>query len=52
MDNKGEDTDDEESESLCRENPKGSISLVKQEMKDDDTSDQEDEEEEEEGKRE
>lgn len=49
MDNKGEDTDDEETESLCTEATKGSISLVEQERKDDDTSDQEEAEE---GKRE
>lgn len=49
MDNKGEESDDEETESLCRETPKGSISLVKQDRKDGDASDQEDTEE---GKRE
>ncbi|KAI3448312.1 hypothetical protein Pfo_004977 [Paulownia fortunei] len=49
MDNKGEETDDEETESLCRETPKGSISLVKQDRKDGDTSDPEEAEE---GKRE
>ncbi|KAK6143744.1 hypothetical protein DH2020_024092 [Rehmannia glutinosa] len=50
MDNKGEETDDEETESLCRETPKGSISLVKQDnRKDGDVSDPEEAEE---GKRE
>ncbi|KAL0412727.1 UNVERIFIED_CONTAM: Transmembrane protein 87A [Sesamum radiatum] len=49
MDSKGEDGDDEETESLCRETPKGSISLVKQDRKDGDSSDQEEAEE---GKRE
>ncbi|KAL3814467.1 hypothetical protein ACJIZ3_015735 [Penstemon smallii] len=51
---KGEEIDEEETESLCRETPKGSISLVKQNRNNGDTSDiEEDEEEEiEEGKRE
>ncbi|KAK4424375.1 Transmembrane protein 87A [Sesamum alatum] len=49
MDSKGEDGDDEETESLCRETPKGSINLVKQDKKDGDSSDQEEAEE---GKRE
>ncbi|KAK6121182.1 hypothetical protein DH2020_045103 [Rehmannia glutinosa] len=50
MDNKGEETDDEETESLCRETPKGSISLVKHDnRKDGDVSDPEEAEE---GKRE
>lgn len=41
MDNKEEDSDEEETESLCKETPKGSISLVKQDGKDDDMSDDE-----------
>ncbi|KAL8027423.1 hypothetical protein ABFX02_14G094400 [Erythranthe guttata] len=49
MDNKGEETDDEEAESLCRETPKGSIGLVEQDRKDGEASDQEEAEE---GKRE
>ncbi|KAL6514675.1 hypothetical protein OROGR_020254 [Orobanche gracilis] len=50
MDNKGEETDEEETESLCRESPKGSIGLVKlDDGKDGDSSDQVEAEE---GKRE
>ncbi|KAL6531657.1 hypothetical protein OROMI_028020 [Orobanche minor] len=50
VDNKGEETDEEETESLCRESPKGSIGLVKQDDgKDGDSSDQVEAEE---GKRE
>lgn len=49
MDNKGEETDDEETDSLCRESTEGNISLVKQERKDGDSSDQDEAEE---GKRE
>ncbi|XP_057803418.1 uncharacterized protein LOC131018724 [Salvia miltiorrhiza] len=45
MDNNEGDTDEEETESLCKETPKGSISLVKQDRKDDETSDQEEAEE-------
>lgn len=46
MDNHEGDTDDEETETLCKETSnKGSISLVKQGSKDDETSDQEEAEE-------
>lgn len=45
MDNKEEGSDEEETESLCKETPKGSISLVKQDGRDDDISDEEDDEE-------
>ncbi|XP_051132895.1 uncharacterized protein LOC127252656 [Andrographis paniculata] len=48
MDSKGDETDDEETESLCRESP-GNISLVKQDTKDGDSSDADEGEE---GKRE
>ncbi|KAG8364109.1 hypothetical protein BUALT_Bualt19G0092500 [Buddleja alternifolia] len=47
---KGEDSDDAENESLCRETSKGSIGLIKQDKNEGDTSDVD--EEEEEGKRE
>lgn len=46
MDNHEGDTDDEETETLCKETSKGSIGLVKQGSKDDETSDQEEEAEE------
>nr|GMD11287.1 transmembrane protein 87A [Ipomoea batatas] len=43
-DGKGEDSDDEETESLCKESPRGDISLVKMERKEGiETSDGEDE---------
>ena len=45
MENNEGDTDEEETESLCKETPKGSIGLVKQNSKDDETSDQEEAEE-------
>ncbi|GER30442.1 lung seven transmembrane receptor family protein [Striga asiatica] len=52
MDNKGDETDDEETESLCRETSKGSISLVKQGQDDRNNGNTSDSEESEEGKRE
>ncbi|KAG6414883.1 hypothetical protein SASPL_122258 [Salvia splendens] len=45
MENNEGDTEEEETESLCKETPKGSIGLVKQNSKDDETSDQEEAEE-------